>query len=155
VDKLPANFRHLGLIQLALPGARIIHVRRDAVDTCLSCFSKLFTGSVPYAYDLAELARYYRAYVTLMEHWRGVLRPGLVLEVRYEDVIADPEAQVRRMLAHCAVPWNPDCLSFHNTQRRVRTASTAQVRRPLYATSVGRWRTFEPIATSLHHALND
>jgi tetratricopeptide (TPR) repeat protein len=153
VDKLPDNFLRLGLIHMALPGARIVHVRRDPVDTCLSCFSKLFTDELPYTYDLAELGRFYRAYEGLMEHWRQVLPPGIMLEVRYEDVVADLEGQARRIIDHCGLDWDERCLAFHQNQRLVRTASATQVRRPLYASSVGRWRVFADLARPLLDAL--
>jgi tetratricopeptide (TPR) repeat protein len=145
-DKLPGNFRLLGLIHLALPNARIIHVRRDSIDTCLSCFSKLFTGLQPFAYDLGELGRYYRAYEALMAHWRAVLPAGTMLEVQYEDVVADFEPQVRRIVAYCSLEWDERCVSFHQTQRPVRTASATQVRQPLYRSAIGR---AQPYATML------
>lgn len=141
-DKLPANFALAGLIHLALPNARIIHVRRDPVDTCLSCFSILFGGHQPQTYDLAELGRYYRAYTALMEHWRGVLPPGVMLEVQYEEVVADLEHQARRIVAHCGLAWDDACLEFHRTQRLVLTASVNQVRQPIYHTAIGRWRPY-------------
>jgi hypothetical protein len=153
VDKMPANFQLIGLIAVALPEARIIHVRRDPVDTCLSCFSKLFSGQQPFAYDLAELGRYYRAYEALMAHWRQVLPPGMMLEVHYEDVVADVEGQARRLLAHCGMAWDDSCLAFHQTRRVVRTASAAQVRRPLYGSSVGRWHVYRDLARPLFDAL--
>jgi tetratricopeptide (TPR) repeat protein len=142
VDKMPANFALLGLIHLALPNARIIHARRDPIDTCLSCFSLLFVGEQPYAYDLGELGRYYRGYQALMDHWRRVLPPDVLLEVRYEDVIEDLEGQARRILAHCGLCWEHTCLDFQQTRRSVRTASCVQVRQPLYHDSVGRWRRY-------------
>ena len=153
VDKLPDNFRRIGLIHLALPGARIIHVHRDPIDTCLSCFAQLFTGDLPYTYNLAELGRYYRAYCDLMEHWRRVLPASAVLDVRYEDVVADLEGQARRLLAYCEIPWNDACLAFHRNRRVVRTASVTQVRRPLYASSVSRWHAFSDLAQPLLEAL--
>jgi len=153
IDKLPDNFLRLGLIRLALPGARFIHVRRDPADTCLSCFSKLFTDELAYAYDLAELGRYYRAYEALMAHWRAVLPPGAMLEVRYEDVVADLEGQARALIAHCGLDWDEACLAFHRNRRPVRTASAAQVRRPLYASSVGRWHAYGDLARPLFEAL--
>jgi hypothetical protein len=152
-DKLPANFRLVGLIHLALPNARIIHVRRDPVDTCFSCFSKLFAGQQAFTYDLAELGRHYRAYDALMEHWWTILPPGVMLEVRYEELIADFEPQVRRMLAHCGLAWDAACLAFHTTQRSVRTASATQVRQPLYSSAVGRWRPYEAMLGPLLEAL--
>jgi hypothetical protein len=139
VDKMPGNFRFVGAIHLALPNARIIHVRRDPIDTCLSCFSILFAGDQPFAYDLEELGRYYRGYTALMEHWRGLLPPHALLEIRYEELIADTPRQARRIVEHCGLEWDDNCLSFHRTPRPVRTASTLQVRRPIYQTSVGRW----------------
>ena len=142
-DKLPANFALAGLIHLALPNARIIHTRRDPVDTCLSCFSIPFGGHQPQTYDLAELGRYYRAYAALMEHWRGVLPPGVMLEVQYEEVVADVEHQARRLVAHCGLDWDDACLEFHKTQRPVWTASVNQVRQPIYRTAIGRWRHYK------------
>jgi tetratricopeptide (TPR) repeat protein len=152
-DNLPANFRLVGLIHLALPNAKIIHVRRDPIDTCLSCFSKLFTGQQPFTYDLGELGRYYRAYESLMAHWRAVLPAGLILEVRYEDLVADFEPQARRIVAYCGLEWDERCLQFHRNERPVRTASATQVREPLYRTSVGRWRAYEPWLGPLVEAL--
>jgi tetratricopeptide (TPR) repeat protein len=139
-DKNLSNFRFAGLIHLALPNARMIHVRRDPVATCLSCFSKLFTDGQFHTYDLGELGRYYRAYEALMGHWRRVLPEGVMLEVRYEDVVEDLEQQARRIVAHCGLPWHDACLAFHKTQRPIRTASAAQVRRPIYRNSLGGWR---------------
>ena len=154
-DKLPHNFRFAGLIHLALPNARIIHARRDPIDTCLSAFSKNFVGHHPYKHDLAELGRYYRAYEALMVHWRKVLPPSVMLEVQYEDVTADLEGQARRMVAHCGLEWDDACLSFHETERPVRTASTIQVRQPIYRTSVGRWRAYEHVLGPLIEALRN
>jgi tetratricopeptide (TPR) repeat protein len=142
-NKLPENFRLAGLIHLALPNARIIHTRRDPIDTCLSCFSQLFAGNLPYTYDLAELGRYYRAYDTLMSHWRKVLPPEVMIEVHYEELVADLAGQARRLVAHCGLDWDPRCLDFHQTERAVRTASMTQVRQPIYPGSVGRWRAYE------------
>ena len=142
-DKMPGNFIFAGLIHLALPNATIIHTIRDPVDTCLSCFSKLFTEGQNYTYDLAELGRYYRHYQALMAHWHRVLPPGRILDVRYEDVVADLEGQARRIIAHCGLDWDPRCLAFHQTERPVLTASAAQVRQPIYNSAVGRWRVHE------------
>ena len=157
VNKMTENFRFAGLIALALPNARIVHVRRDPVDTCVSCFSTLFLKNLSYTCDLAELGRYYRAYDALMSFWRDVLPQGVMIDVQYEDVIADIEGQGRRILDHCGLAWDPHCLDFHRNQRAVRTASLAQVRRPLYANSVGRWRRYEaflePLLASLGPSL--
>jgi tetratricopeptide (TPR) repeat protein len=139
-DKMPANFRFVGLIHSALPNARFIHVRRDAVDTCLSNFALLFNGAQPHAYDLGELGRYFRAYEKLMAHWRAVLAPGVMLEVQYEDIVADLAGQAGAILAHCGLAWNDACLAFHESKRPVRTASHMQVRQPLYRSAVGRAR---------------
>jgi tetratricopeptide (TPR) repeat protein len=153
VNKMLENFRLAGLIMLALPGARILHVQRDPVDTCLSCYATLFVENLPYAYDLAELGRYWRAYDQLMQAWRSVLPSGAMLEIRYEDLVADLEGQTRRILAHCGVEWDPRCLDFHRAGRSVRTASFAQVRRPLYRSSVGRWRNYQAYLGPLMEAL--
>jgi hypothetical protein len=150
---MPHNFLFAGLVGLALPGARIIHVQRDPVDTCLSCFSKMFSGTHPYAYDLGELGRYWRAYAALMAHWRDILPEGMMLEVRYEDVVADLEGQARRMVAFIGLDWDDACLAFHRTQRVVRTASAAQVRQPVYATSVGRREAYGALLDPLLAAL--
>ena len=153
VNKTLENFRHIGLIRLALPGARIIHARRDPVDTCLSCYSKLFGEALGYTYDLGELARYYRGYAALMAHWRAVLPADGMLEVDYEAVVADLEGQARRMLAYCGLDWDARCLAFHAGGRWVHTASAAQVRRPIYGASVERWRRYEPYLGPLLEAL--
>jgi tetratricopeptide (TPR) repeat protein len=153
IDKMPANFRLAGLIHLALPNARIIHVRRDPLDTCLSCFSKLFGNDQPFSYDLGELGRYYRGYEMLMEHWRRVLPPGVMLEVQYEQLVADLEGEGRRIVGHCGLEWDAACLSFHDTERQVRTASAVQVRQPIYRSSIGRWRAYEQHLAPLIEAL--
>jgi tetratricopeptide (TPR) repeat protein len=142
-DKMPGNFSLAGLIHLALPNARIIHSCRDARDTAFSCFSLLFSGTLEFTYDLAELGRYYRAYLKLMAHWREVLPEGIMLEVQYEDVVGDLESQARRIIAHCGLEWDDACLSFYTTERSVRTASATQVRQPIYHSSIGRWRLHE------------
>ncbi len=142
-DKMLSNFRLVGLIHLALPNARIIHVQRDPVDTCLSCYFQWFRDGHPYVYDLGELGRYYRAYRGLMEHWRGALPAGVMIDVRYEDLVSDFEGEARRIVAHCGLDWDDACFEFYAAARPVLTASAAQVRRPLYATSVGRRRRYE------------
>ena len=153
VDKLPANFRLVGLIRLALPNARIIHVRRDPLDTCFSCYSKLFSQNLDFTYDLGELGRYYKAYDKLMEHWRNVLPEGAMLEVQYEDLVSDFEPQARRLIAYCGLEWDDGCLSFHKTVRPVRTASAGQVRQPVFKTSIGRWRPYREHLRPLLDAL--
>ena len=153
VDKMPVNFRFLGLIRLALPNARIVHARRSPLDTCWSCFSRLFTDEQPYIYDLGELGRYYRAYHALMDHWRRVLPEGAMIDVDYEDVVAHTEREARRIFAHCGVAWEPSCLEFHKAARPVRSASAAQVRQPIYASSIGRWRAYHAHLAPLIDAL--
>ena len=138
---------------MILPKARIIHARRDPVDTCLSCYSKLFGGEQSFTYDMAELGRFHRDYQALMAHWRDVVPASHLLEVDYEDVIGDIETQARRMLDFLGLPWDPACLAFHETKRPVRTASVNQVRQPVYKTSAGRWRAhadnLAPLLTAL------
>jgi tetratricopeptide (TPR) repeat protein len=143
IDKLPGNFLRIGLIRLMLPNARIIHTMRNPVDTCLSCYSKLFNNGLPFTYDLAELGRYYRAYSDLMTHWRSVLPPGATLDVTYEDVVDDLEGQARRLIDFCGLPWDQRCIHFHRSARPVRTASAVQVRQPLFRDSIQRWRHYE------------
>jgi len=155
VDKMPGNFQYAGLIALALPNARIIHCRRSPVDTCLSIYSKKFTGRQDFAYDLAELGRYYRAYDALTAHWRGLLPPERFLEVRYEDLVGDLEPETRRLVGFCGLGWNDACLDFHRTQRPVRTASVNQVRQPIYRTSVARWKPYAAHLGPLLAALGD
>jgi tetratricopeptide (TPR) repeat protein len=152
-DKMPANFRYVGLIHLVLPNARIIHIRRDPIDTCLSCFSILFAHDQLFTYDLAELGRYYRAYAMLMEHWREVLPLEQILEIQYEELVVNFEGLARRIVAHCGLEWDDACLDFHNTQRPIWTASMVQVRQPIYPSSVGRWRPHEAILRTLRQAL--
>jgi tetratricopeptide (TPR) repeat protein len=148
-DKMPANFIVAGLIHLALPNATIIHTVRDPLDTCISCFSRLFTEGNFHTYDLTELGRYYRHYAALMEHWHRVLPAGRILAVNYEDVVADVEGAARRVVAHCGLSWDQRCLDFHRTERVVRTSSAAQVRKPIYASSIGRWRAYQPLLAPL------
>lgn len=154
VNKLPLNFKYVGLIHLALPQARVIHICRDPLDTCFSCFSVLFTGAQPFSYDLGELGRYYRGYAAVMDHWRSVLPQGVMIEVQYEDLIADLEGQARAIVDHCGLLWEDSCLAFHQNKREVKTASSVQVREPLYRTSVGRWRPYENFLKPLIQALN-
>ncbi|MGH2935429.1 MAG: tetratricopeptide repeat-containing sulfotransferase family protein [Gaiellaceae bacterium] len=151
-DKTPRNFRQLGLLRLLLPNAKVIHCVRDPVDTCFSCYA-LNMVAQPYTYDLVELGEYYRGYTQLMEHWRDVLPPGWILDVRYEDLVADLEGESRRILAHCDLEWDDACLRFHSTERAVTTASVMQVRQPVYRSSLGRGRRFEPYLGELLAAL--
>jgi tetratricopeptide (TPR) repeat protein len=142
VDKMPNNFASIGLIALALPNARIVNTRRHPLDTCLSCFKQLFARGQPFTYDLVELAEYYLEYERMMSHWHAVL-PGRVHDVSYEAMVADQAGQTRQLLEFCGLPWEDGCLAFHETERAIRTASSEQVRRPIYDSSVGIWRNYE------------
>ena len=152
VDKMPNNFRHIGLIHLVLPNARIIDARREPLACCFSNFKQLFASGQEFSYDLADVGRYYSDYVDLMDHWDRVL-PGKVLRVRHEDVVADLEGQVRRLLAHCGLPFETGCLRYYETDRAIRTPSSEQVRRPIYADGLAQWRNFEPWLDPLKQAL--
>lgn len=151
-DKMPNNFRHIGLIHLMLPNARIIDARRNPLACCFSGFKQLFAEGQEFTYGLAEIGRYYRGYVELMAHWDAVL-PGKVLRVQYEDIVADFETQVRRILAFCDLEFEPACLEFHRNERVIRTASSEQVRQPLFASGLDHWRHFEPWLGPLKEAL--
>lgn len=152
IDKMPNNFRNIALIQLVLPNARIIDARRDAMDCCFSNFKQLYAHGHPFAYDLEDVGRYYRAYVDLMDHWDRTL-PGRVLRVQHEDVLADLEGSVRRILDHCGLPFEEACVEFHRTERRVHTASAEQVRRPINRDGVDQWKPYEPWLGPLKAAL--
>jgi tetratricopeptide (TPR) repeat protein len=147
-DKMPTNFFFAGLIHLALPNAIIINASRCSIDTCLSCFFTQFEGPQPFD-DLAELGRYYRHYQSLMAHWRQVLPPGRILDVRYEDLVTDLNNAAQGIVAHCGLDWDARCLDFHLTKRAVRTPSATQVRKPIYKSSVGRWRKYKPFLAAL------
>jgi tetratricopeptide (TPR) repeat protein len=153
-DKLPNNFSHVGLIQAILPHATIIDARRHPMDACFSTFKQHFAAGQTFSYSLEDLGRYYRSYLSLMDHWDAVL-PGKVLHVQYEDLVREPESQIRRLLGHCGLDFEPACLSFHATRRSVRTASAEQVRQPIYTSGVGYWRNFEPELGPLRAALGD
>jgi Flp pilus assembly protein TadD len=142
-DKMPENYLHLGLIRLMLPQARIIHALRDPMDTCFSCYALLFKYRHEFSYDMTTLGNYFLAYQTLMRHWHQTLPKGWIVDAHYEDTVADPERQARRLLAHLDLPWDDACLNFHESRRTVQTASVAQVRQPIYSTSIARWRHFE------------
>ena len=143
IDKMPNNFRHVGLIHLILPNARIIDARRGAMSCCFSNLKQLFAQGQEFTYGMEDIARYYRTYVELMEHWDTVL-PGQVLRVQHEDVIDDLETSVRRILDFCGLPFEPACLEFHKTQRNVRTPSSEQVRQPIFRDGLDQWKNFSP-----------
>ncbi len=142
-DKMPQNFLYIGMIAIMLPNAKIIHCRRDPMDTCLSMFKTLFASSgLQWCYNLEDLGRYYQMYLELMEHWNTVL-PGRIFELQYETLVADSEQQIRNLLDYCQLPFDPDCLSSHESKRAVKTASFAQVRQPIYSSSVQSWKHYE------------
>nr|WP_321511159.1 sulfotransferase [uncultured Hyphomonas sp.] len=152
-DKMPNNFRHIGLIHLILPNAKIIDARRNPMDCCWSGFKQLFAEGQEFTYSLKDIGHYYRAYVDLMEHWDTVLPPGRILRVQHEDVLDDLEGQVRRLLDYCGLPFDERCVNFHQTERAVRTASSEQVRRPINKAGLEQWRPYEahlgPLKTAL------
>lgn len=153
-DKMPGNFMHLGFISLLLPNARIIHCRRQPMDSCLSCYFQHFTNPMPFSTSQENLAGYYRGYERIMDHWGEVL-PSPILDVAYEDMVTDHETMCRTIIDFCGLEWDDACLQFHKTERTVKTASTWQVRQPLYNSSVGRWRNYEKHMEPLANALGD
>ncbi|MDX1516990.1 MAG: sulfotransferase, partial [Woeseiaceae bacterium] len=140
-DKLPNNFPLVGLLHLILPNATVINARRHPLDSCLGCYKQLFARGQTFTYDIEDLAHYYRNYDTVMQHWHRVL-PGKVLDVHYEETVTDLEAQVRRILEHCGLPFEEACVRFHETERAVKTASSEQVRQPIYTGALGTWRNY-------------
>jgi tetratricopeptide (TPR) repeat protein len=154
-DKMPGNYHNLGLIARMFPKARIVHCRRDPMDNCLSCFAQNFTAdALGWSTDLEMLGRYYCSYQRLMAHWRAVLPPGRMLEVDYEDTVADLETQARRLVEFAGLEWDDACLEFHKTERAVATASREQVRNPIYRSSVGRWKRYGDGIMPLARALS-
>jgi len=143
IDKMPNNFPHVGLIHLILPNAKIIDARRHPLGCCFSGFKQLFARGQNFSYNLVDIGQYYRDYVELMDHWDKVL-PGRVLRMQYEEVVADTENQVRRLLDYCGLPFEEACLRFYETKRAVRTASSEQVRQPIYGAAVEQWRHYLP-----------
>ena len=154
IDKLPLNYLYVGLIHLALPNAKIVHVQRDPMDTCYAVYKNLFADAYPFSYDLEELARYYVAYHDLMVHWHEVL-PGVIHSTHYETLVDDVEGEARRLLEYCGLGWQPACLEFHKLDEVSMTASAAQVRRPVYRSSVGRWRDYEQQLQPVYNILQD
>jgi tetratricopeptide (TPR) repeat protein len=154
IDKMPNNFRHIGLIHLLLPNAKIIDARREPMACCFSNFKQLFAGGQEFTYGIEDIARYYRTYLDLMQHWDEVL-PGRVLRVRHEDVVEDLEGNVRRILEFCGLEFEPACVDFHKTKRSVRTASSEQVRQPIFREGLDQWRNYELWLDPLKDALGD
>jgi tetratricopeptide (TPR) repeat protein len=154
IDKMPNNFRHVGLIHLMLPNARIIDARREPMACCFSNFKQLFANGQEFTYGIEDIGRYYRTYLELMRHWDTVL-PGRVLRVRHEDVVDDLESSVRQILDHCGLAFEPACVAFHKTQRSVRTPSSEQVRQPIFRDSLDQWQKYEPWLGEFKAALGD
>jgi tetratricopeptide (TPR) repeat protein len=154
IDKMPNNFRHIGLIHLMLPNAKIIDARREPMACCFGNLKQLYARGQEFAYSVEDIARYYRTYLELMEHWDAVL-PGRVLRVHHEDVVDDLEGSVRRILDFCELPFEPACLEFHRTERSIKTASSEQVRQPIFREGLDQWRHYEPWLGSLREALGD
>ena len=154
IDKMPNNFRHIGLINLMLPNARIIDARREPMACCFSNLKQLFAQGQEFSYSADDIARYYRTYIELMGHWDQAL-PGRILRVDHEEVVPDLEGSVRRMLDHCGLEFEPACIEFHKTRRSVRTPSSEQVRQPIFRDGLDQWKSYEPWLGPLKAALGD
>jgi tetratricopeptide (TPR) repeat protein len=154
IDKMPNNFRHIGLIHLILPNARIIDARREPMACCFSNLKQLFASGQEFTYSITDIARYYRTYLELMRHWEMVL-PGRVLRVQHEEVVDDLEGNVRRILDFCGLDFEPGCVEFHKTERSIRTASSEQVRQPIFREGLDQWKNYEPWLEPLKDALGD
>ena len=152
IDKMPNNFRHIGLIKLILPNAKIIDIRRASMSACFSCYKQLFAEGQEFTYDLKDLAGYYNNYVKLMNHWNKVL-PGQILSINYEDVINNFEESVRKILDYCAIPFEKECLEFYKSKRSVKTPSAEQVRQPIYTSGMDYWKNYEPYLDDLKNNL--
>ncbi len=154
-DKMLTNFFYVGLIHIAMPNAKIIHIRRNPIDNCVSCFTKLFREDLPYSYDFNELAAYYKKYDALMAHWKAVLPKGAYYEQQYEDLVADVDGQARALLDFAGLDWEDQCLEFYDAKRPVKTASVAQVREPIYTRSVERWKKYGTAIQPLVNGLDE
>lgn len=141
-DKMPGNFLHIGLIYLLFPNAKVVHCHRHPADTCLSCYERLFSKGLVFSYDMHDLGVYYKLYLEMMQHWREVLPKGFFFEARYEDMVTDSEEQIRRLLDFCGLEFEEACLEFHKVKRTVTTASSLQVRKPMYKSSLNRWKKY-------------
>ena len=153
IDKMPNNFRHIALIQLILPNAKIIDARRNPMACCFSGFKQLFATGQQFSYGLEEIGTYYKDYVKIMDHWNKVL-PGKILRVQYEDVVADLEKEVIKILDYCDLPFEKNCINFHQTERNIRTPSSEQVRQPIYKSGLEQWKNYEPWLGPLKKALD-
>jgi tetratricopeptide (TPR) repeat protein len=154
IDKMPNNFRHIGLIHLMFPNAKIIDARREPMACCFGNLKQLFARGQEFAYSVEDIGRYYRTYLELMEHWDAVL-PGRILRVHHEDVVDDLERSVRRILDFCELPFEPNCIEFHRTERSIRTASSEQVRQPIFREGLDQWRRYEAWLGPLRAVLGD
>jgi tetratricopeptide (TPR) repeat protein len=153
-DKMPLNFLYVGLIHLALPNSKIIHVYRDPMDACYAMYKMIFKGAYPFSYDLDDLARYYIAYDRLMRHWNECL-PGRLLNIRYEDLISGQESVTRRLLDYCGLEWQEQCMSFHKLETAATTASAVEVRSPIYSSSVNKWKNYRVQLSDLRDHLRE
>jgi hypothetical protein len=151
---MPNNFRYIGLIHLMLPNAKIIDARREPMACCFGNLKQLFSTGQEFSYSIDDIARYYRTYLELMRHWNEAL-PARILKVQHEDVVNDLEGSVRRILEFCGLPFEAACLDFHKTERSVRTASSEQVRQPIFREGLDQWRHYEPWLGPLKEALGD
>ena len=154
-DKMLSNYYYMGLLHIAAPGAKIIHIRRNPVDNCISCFTRLFREDLPYTYVFEELAGHYKKYAELMAHWRAVLPAGSFYELKYEDLVADVEKESRALLDFAGLDWQDQVLEFYNAKRPVKTASVTQVREPIYTRSVDRWKKYGTAVQPLVDLLAD
>ena len=148
IDKMPLNYLYCGLISRALPMAKIIHVTRHPMAVCYAIYKTLFKNGYPFSYDLSEIARYYVAYRRLMQHWQSTM-PGVMHEVRYEDMVADQLGETHKLLGFCGLEWEDACGAFHQNPSATTTASASQVRRPIYSSSVSQWRNYEDQLSTL------
>ena len=154
IDKMPNNFRHIALIHLILPNAKIIDARRNPMACCFSGFKQLFASGQQFSYGLEEIGTYYKDYIKLMDHWDKML-PGKILRVQYEDVVADLKKEVIRILDYCGLPFEENCINFHQTERNIRTPSSEQVRQPIYKSGLEQWKNYEPWLGPLKKALDE
>ena len=152
IDKMPNNFPSIGMIHLALPNAKIIDARRHPMDSCLSCFRQLFGKGQSFTYDLTDIGEYFLQYQRMMDHWHDVL-PGRVLTMQYEETVTNFEARVRTLLDFCDLPFEESCLTYYETDRPVRTASSEQVRQPVYTKSINFWRNYDQYLDELREVL--
>ncbi|WP_406828449.1 tetratricopeptide repeat-containing sulfotransferase family protein [Microbulbifer sp. ARAS458-1] len=155
IDKLPFNYLYIGIIHAALPNARIIHVHRDPMDTCYAVYKQLFQSAYPFSYNLQELGQYYIAYRRLMDHWEAVLPKGRIFHVQYESLVESTETVVRGVLDYCDLDWQVQCLDFHNIRQASTTASATQVRQPIYASSIGKWKNYRAQLLTLQQVLSE